>query len=113
MNGLNAVLSTFYFQLNSSSNAKSTDDQENVKTKKLRHHPDSGNTSPKTADAGKLVEEEKVETGSVPMQTYLIYIKYTGGICCAILVLIIFILAGSSTGYFIDVDYSYLCRPIL
>lgn len=47
---------------------------------------------------GRLIEEEKVEEGSIPWRTYQIYIQYAGGFLVAFLVMVTFIINIGSTG---------------
>lgn len=47
---------------------------------------------------GHLIEEEAVEVGSVPVNTYLVYIKYAGGYGVALIALLFFVINVGSTG---------------
>ena len=47
---------------------------------------------------GHLIEEEAVEAGSVPVNTYLVYIKYAGGYGVALIALLFFVINVGSTG---------------
>lgn len=47
---------------------------------------------------GRLVEEEKVEVGSIPTSIYHLYIKYAGGYLIAMIALVFFIVNVGSAG---------------
>lgn len=47
---------------------------------------------------GKLTEEEKVEVGSVPAETYRVYVKAAGGYFLAFILLLSFVLNVGSNG---------------
>ena len=56
--------------------------------------------------AGRLIEEEKVEEGSIPWATYQIYIQCAGGYLVAFLVMVTFIINIGSTGKSTNVNFS-------
>lgn len=47
---------------------------------------------------GRLIQEEKIEVGSIPLETYNTYIKAAGGYCLAFFVLFMFIVNVVGTG---------------
>lgn len=49
-------------------------------------------------NAGRLTEEEKVEVGSVPAETYRIYVKAAGGYFLVFGILLIFVINVGSNG---------------
>lgn len=49
--------------------------------------------------SGRLIEEEKVEVGSVPFSTYLTYMQYAGGYLVTLFVFASFIVSIGSTAF--------------
>ena len=47
----------------------------------------------------RLIEEEKVEVGSIPISTYLIYIRYAGGYIVGLFVCTVFVVNIGSTAF--------------
>lgn len=72
-------------------------DSKLLNTKNIQYCSDFDNDVPNVA-SGNLIRAEKVETGAIPMQTYLVYIKYTGGYCCALIFCIFCVINVTSTG---------------
>jgi len=61
-------------------------------------------------NAGRLIQDEKMEIGSIPWKTYQLYIKSAGGYIISFLVLLTFIINIGSTGNYC---YSYCIKEII
>lgn len=48
---------------------------------------------------GRLIEAERVEKGSIPITTYLVYLRYAGGYFLSLFVLMTFIVNIGSTSF--------------
>lgn len=59
---------------------------------------------------GRLIQEEKIEVGSIPLETYNTYIKAAGGYILAIFVLSMFIVNVVGTG--INNNFLYIVKKL-